>query len=550
MKKLLFCFTIFMLVFGFAYAKTVEEYINEAANFQQQDRIDKAIETMEQAVEEHPESSDAYFHLGNYIGLHAQRTQEYGEIFFAFEQAFQAWNKALELDPYNFEARFTRGAYGVNMPEFVGKLEQAIDDLETMIDLIKQSPDPEAQAQLMSAYYYVGTGYQKQGKWDKALEAYGNVTAAAPMTDLGQSSQANIDEILAFKEWQAKQIETKKPDTPEITVLEQQVEKNPKNAGVMMALGQAYFDAERYEDAEQVLKRSIQIDTTNIEAYKLLALVLGELAGTGYDPRISMDTDFRTNLAFETMAVLDRAVEIAPDDIELRIYRGAMGVQMPFFVGRLEQGMADLEIVVESDAPDSLKAEALYHLGVAYQKMAMTYWIEVVSSYPETDAMEYVFDELEPPVEHIDLNQYKRPFVVVDFVLGFKDELAPQTAVWVETADGAFVKTIYVSGFSGHAKGKQVNLPMWANASKFADVDGVTAASIDLGHHIYVWDMKDISGKQVKKGDYLVKVEVSFWPSMQYQRAEVPINLGKKDERVVTEEGNLIPYVEVKYIGS
>jgi tetratricopeptide (TPR) repeat protein len=549
MKKLLIAFAISMFVCSLAYAKTVEEYINEAANFQQQDRIDKAIETMEQAVAEYPESSAAYFHLGNYIGLLAQRTQDYGEIFFAFEHAFQMWDKALELDPYNFEARFTRGAYGVNMPAFVGRLEQSVSDLEMMIDLIKQSPDPEAQAELMSAYYYVGTGYQKQGEWDKALEAYGNITAAQPMTDLGQSAQANIDEIRAFKEWQATQNETKKT-TPEITVLEQQVEKNPKNAGVMIALGQAYFDAERYEDAEQMLKRSIQIDTTNVQAYRLLALVLGKRAEVGYDPRISMDTDFLTNLAFETMTVFDRAVAIAPDDPELRLYRGAMAVQMPFFVGRLEQGMADLEMVVESDASDSLKAQALYDLGVAHQKMAMTYWIEVVSKFPETDATEYVFDRLKPLVEHIDLTSYKRPFVIVDFVLGFKDELAPQTAVWVETADGVFVRTIYVSGFSGYAKGKQVNLPMWANASKFADVDGVTAASIDLGHHIYVWNMKDILGKQVKKGSYRIKIEVSFWPSMQYQRVEVPFSIGKKDERVVVEEGNLIPYVEVKYIGS
>jgi hypothetical protein len=182
--------------------------------------------------------------------------------------------------------------------------------------------------------------------------------------------------------------------------------------------------------------------------------------------------------------------------------------------------------------------------------MAMTYWIEVVSNFPETDAVEYVFNELEPSVDRVDLESRKPPFMIVDFVLGFKDELAPQTAVWVETADGAFVKTIYVSGFSGHAKGKQVNLPMWASASKYADVDGVTAASIDLGHHIYVWDMKDISGKQMKKGDYVVKVEVSYWPSMQYQRVEAPISIGKKDERVVIEEGNLIPYVEIEYTGS
>lgn len=551
MKKLALSFTLVAFIFsGALAAKTVEEYINEAANFQQQDRIDKAVEVMKQAVEEHPESSAAYFHLGNYIGLLGQRTQDYGQVIVAFEQAFSAWDKALELDPYNFEARFTRGAYGVNMPSFVGRLNQAIDDLETMVDFIKLSPEPDAQAQLVSAYYYLGMGYQKQSEWEKALEAYGNVTTMAATTDLGMSAQENIDEIIAFQAWQSEQEKTKKPDTPEITALKEQVEANPEDVDILMQLAQAQFEVEQYENADKTLRKAISIDTAYVPAYKLLARVLGEATDVGYDQRISMDTDFRTNLAFETMAIFDRAVALAPDDIELRLFRGAMAVQMPFFVGKLEQGMDDLEFVIGSDAPESMKAEALYHLGVAHQKMAMTYWIEIVSNFPETDAVEYVFNELRPSIDRVDLESHNPPFLVVDFVLGFKDELAPQTAVWVEAADGAFVKTIYVSGFSGYAKGKQVNLPLWARASKFADVDGVTAASIDLGHHIYVWDMRDVSGKQAKKGDYVVKVEVSYWPSMQYQRVEVPISIGKKDERVVIEEGNLIPYVELRYTGS
>ncbi|MCK4255899.1 DUF2271 domain-containing protein, partial [candidate division WOR-3 bacterium] len=81
----------------------------------------------------------------------------------------------------------------------------------------------------------------------------------------------------------------------------------------------------------------------------------------------------------------------------------------------------------------------------------------------------------------------------------------------------------------------------------FADVDAVTGASIDLGHHIYVWDLVDNSGKEVKQGNYIIKVEVSYWPSMKYQIVSASINLGKSEERTVVEEGNLIPYLEVKY---
>ena len=139
--------------------------------------------------------------------------------------------------------------------------------------------------------------------------------------------------------------------------------------------------------------------------------------------------------------------------------------------------------------------------------------------------------------------------MAVDFVLGFQDELAPQTVVWIEDKNENFIKTVYVSGFSGYAKEKQINLPQWSNASNFTDVDGVTAASIDVGHHIYVWDLKDHKGNTVKKGEYTVKIEVSYWPSMEYQMVSVPLNISNKNKKSVKEEGNLIPYAEVKYYG-
>jgi hypothetical protein len=88
---------------------------------------------------------------------------------------------------------------------------------------------------------------------------------------------------------------------------------------------------------------------------------------------------------------------------------------------------------------------------------------------------------------------------------------------------------------------------MWSHSSEYKDVDGVTAASIDLGHHVYVWDLKDFSGNKVKSGEYAVVVEVAFWPSMQYQRVSAVVEIGKKGKKVITEQGNLIPYLEINY---
>jgi len=333
----------------------------------------------------------------------------------------------------------------------------------------------------------------------------------------------------------------------QITELKEKTQKEPGNSTLLLELGKAHFDAKHYEEAKKVLKEAINIDRRNVEAYKWLVLTLREIIAKGYDEKIYEDTNYRRKLAFEGYRALNKAVSLAPEDGELRLLRGIAGVEVPFFVHKLEQGIDDLNRVLKSDVPDSTKAEALYWLGEAYQKKAMSYWIRVVSEDPNSKASEAVFDRMRPAVKRFDLSQYQPPVLAIDFILGFRDELEPQTAVWIEDRKGNFVKTIYVSGFSGHVKEKQSRLPKWANSSKFVDVDAVTGASINLGHHIYVWDLKDNSGRRVKSGEYVVKVEVVYWPSRQHQLVSARVNLGEKGDRTVVEQGDFIPYLEVNY---
>jgi hypothetical protein len=47
----------------------------------------------------------------------------------------------------------------------------------------------------------------------------------------------------------------------------------------------------------------------------------------------------------------------------------------------------------------------------------------------------------------------------------------------------------------------------------------------------------------------VVKIEVAYWPSMEYQMVSVPLTIGSDSKKSVKEEGNLIPYAEVKYYG-
>ncbi len=531
--------------FRVVQGKTLEQYVKEAEDFQNAGELEQARNMMVEAVKEYSDSSDAYAYLGLYTGMQAGETNDTGEAMRLVGESFDGLDKAVLLDSLNPLARFYRGLMAINVPEFFGKLEGGIIDLEFVVSMYEESSDKVSTDIVVSAYDLLGKGYQTKGDKEKAKHAWEKVIEIAPGTDLSGNAEENIKELLRKEESQS--IKEKNLGDPVIAELKEKVDEEPDNSVLLIELGKAYIDGEHYELAKKTLNKAISIDSSNVEAYKWLAQALEGIVFKGYDERIYEDTNFRTNLAFEIMKVFDKIVALKPEDFDAKLGRAVVGVEMPFFIGRLDQSIDDLKMIIEEDIPDSTKAEVLYWLGVAYQKKSMSYWIKVASKYSDSKASRAVFNGLQPAVKHADLSKYSTPILVVDFVLGFRDELPPQTAVWVEDKKGNFVKTIYVSGFSGFVKEKQVNLSTWSKSSEFVDVDGVTSASIDLGQHIYVWDLKDSLGKKVKPGEYSINIEIAYWPSMKYQLVSTVIKIGKEKDHRVVEEGYFIPYLGVDY---
>ncbi|MBN2620173.1 DUF2271 domain-containing protein, partial [candidate division WOR-3 bacterium] len=493
MKKLGSCtillFTLIMV--RICNGMTVEEYLGEADERMSLKAYDGAIEILEQGIKEYPESSALYTKLGVFYGIKVQMINDYSNIFKAILGVFDLWDKALDLEPGNMEARFQRGVWGVNVPKFLGRIEQGILDLDTIIKILHQSEDPEVYEQLIMAYYYLAYGLQRIMALNEASELYNAVIENSPETDLAQGARQNLVRIKEYETWQNRENEKKQPDNETISRLRTKLQNEPDNIEMLLALAREYRAIDRHEDAVMVLQHAQDVDWANPDVYRALALVFSDMSKRGYDPRIALDTDYRTDLVFETVRALDMAVQLDPDDMGLRYLRGIVSVEMPFFTGTLEQGMEDLDLVLQNSEDPSVQAEALYYLGRAYQKKAVMYWGQVVTGFSDQHATEAVFNELVPRIPRFDPADYKKPYVTIDFLLGFKDELPPQIAVWIERETGEFVKTIYVSGFSGYAKEQQINLPTWASSSKFMDTDGVTGASIDLGHHLYIWDLKD-----------------------------------------------------------
>lgn len=530
---------------GIAQSQALDEYIKKAGKLQKAGEIDQSITMMSEAIKKYPDKAIAYSYLGLFKGLKAGQVKDYMESFRFITESFEMLDKAISMGSDNPVPRYHRGLMGVNIPEFLGKIDLGIGDLEMIVKMSEDSPGKVSKELLLNTINFLALGYQKKKDKKKAINAWKKLIELAPDSDLATRAKDNIKKLSIEKP--EKSTIKKKPDSGKISKLKLKVKNDPDNPLLLNKLGKAYLDEKDFEAARKIFEKSIKLDPKNIEVYKLLAMTIGELAAKGYDERIHEDTDLRTNLAFTASKIIDKACELDPEDIELRLQRGIVGVGMPFFVNKLDQGIADLKWVLKSQTTYETKATAHFWLGRAYQKKAMSYWIKVVSDYSKSKAFQDVFNGLYPKIKRLDASSIQLPALTIDFIVGFQDELAPQTAVWIENKNGEFIKTIYVSGFSGYAKERQVNLSSWTDASNFVDVDGVTGASIDLGHHVYVWDLQNHNGENVRPGEYIVKVEVAYWPSMEYQLVSTSIDVGNGKTSSLKKEGDLIPYLEVKY---
>ena len=529
----------FTLALNTLFAASIDEYIKKAIDYQRSSKLDEALGVLEDALGDYPDNSTLYAYTGLYTGMKAGQTNNFLKAGQLSSESFKLLDKAVSLSSDNPIALLFRGLMSVKVPAFLGKLDGGIEDLQRTCDIISRSPDKLSFENTILTWDLLGEAYKKKGAIDQAIAAWEKIVKIAPESDEAEAADTKIRK-LKLKDKNEPEPKKAKPETDSI--------ETGSDSGKLVTAGREAFRLGDYQQARKIFEKAVEENPQSAIAYKWLGLTIAKLGEKGYDDRIAEDTDLRSTLVFESMENFDKAVELAPDDPELRFIRGSMGVYFPFFTQKLEQAIKDLNMVLDSEVSDSLKSETLYMLGVAYQKKGMSYWIDVAVRHSESAAAQTIYNSVRPDIKRIDPSKQEKPCLIIDFVLGFQDELAPQTAIWIEDKKGNYVNTIYVSGFSGHAKDTQVVLPLWAESSTFTNIDAVTSASIDIGHHIYTWNLNNFEGNTIKKGYYIVNVEVSYWPSMKHQLAKTIINIGDNSKKELIEEGNFIPYLEVQYL--
>ncbi len=131
-------------------------------------RLDDLISAVEDQVHDRPDDSDLRVLLGvTYLQklFTLGMSMESGKYAMMSDRAF---DDALEIDPRNVNARFTKGMSLSNWPEFLGKTKPAIEQFEILIEQLEEPGQPN----FAQPYLYLGNMYARIGKHREAKAAW------------------------------------------------------------------------------------------------------------------------------------------------------------------------------------------------------------------------------------------------------------------------------------------------------------------------------------------------------------------------------------------
>jgi hypothetical protein len=140
-------------------------------------KLDAAIQEIERQAETNSVTAQHPAALGQlYLEKCAtiQDTREQGILAMKADQAFDA---ALNLDPENWEARFTKA---VALSYWPAEMNKGDEIVEHFVTLMKQQEKQSPQPHFADTYFWLGNQYQKLGRPDYAREVWQRGAALYP----------------------------------------------------------------------------------------------------------------------------------------------------------------------------------------------------------------------------------------------------------------------------------------------------------------------------------------------------------------------------------
>lgn len=183
-------------------AQTIEEYILKANTYHQAGNLKRATAVMEEAIQKLPDEPLAYSYCGFFCGLLAGNTKDFDEAANLVTQAFSHLDKAVSLNRELPLPRYHRGVLAIKVPEFLGKLDQGIHDLELLLKLAKQDQKAVRKETIYSTVLVLTEGYDRKRSWDKAIDLLEQFLTIAPSGQWQTTAASLLKKIKAKKEKQ------------------------------------------------------------------------------------------------------------------------------------------------------------------------------------------------------------------------------------------------------------------------------------------------------------------------------------------------------------
>ncbi|MDW0117431.1 tetratricopeptide repeat protein [Sporosarcina thermotolerans] len=210
-------------------------------------------------------------------------------------------------------------------------------------------------------YNELGIKALQEGAYEKAIEAFMKAAEEEPDNPVGYINIANVFASLG--------------DTERAERFFQKAITLDENAGsALYGLGNLYFTNDRFEEAAKLYEKAIRAGLNEADAF----FMLGK----------SLKQSGNSKLA---LPYFQRAAELAPDDLEIRLAYGILLAEMELF----EEAGKELRFILEKDEAN---VDAHYNIGVLYavstnrKEDAIHHLEKAFTLEPEHTQARYIYD--------------------------------------------------------------------------------------------------------------------------------------------------------------
>ncbi len=213
-------------------------------------------------------------------------------------------------------------------------------------------------------YNKIGITAMQEGKYENAVEAFLEAVKQEPKEAVGYINLGNVFASIGDPE-------KAEPFFQEAITLDE-------DAGTAYyGLANLYFNKERYEEASKLYEKAIRKGVEEADAY----FMLGK----------SLERSDNGKLA---LPYLQRAAELAPDDLEARLAYGILLANMELFTEASEEFL----FVISNDNDN---ADAHYNLGFLYavstdrKEDALKHLKQAFTINPDYEQARYIYDMIQ-----------------------------------------------------------------------------------------------------------------------------------------------------------